>query len=1026
LPKRRDLRSVCLIGSGPIVIGQACEFDYAGCQALKVLREDGFRTIVVNSNPATIMTDPGFADRTYLEPLDLEGVADVLGRERPDALLPTMGGQTALNLGLELAEAGVLEALGIELIGAPPEVIRRAEDRERFRETVREAGLKVPESLVVTSLEDVPGDLSFPVILRPAFTLGGHGGGTAHSRRELEVLLDRALRESPVRQVLVEENLTGWDEFELEVIRDRNDNVVVVCSIENLDPMGVHTGDSVTVAPQMTLSDEAYQELRDAAAAVIRAVGVECGGSNIQFARDRESGDVRVIEMNPRVSRSSALASKATGYPIAKVAAKLAVGYTLDEIPNDLTGTTPASFEPTLDYVVVKVPRFAFEKFPGADRGLGTQMKSVGEAMGIGRTFTEALCKALRSRELDGGAVTPWASFDELPEGLHPWFRAELERLRPGPLHLDDLVADDWLRLKRLGHSDAAVARACGVSEEAARASRRGWGVRPSYRRVDSCAGEVEASSNYLYSTWGEADEEPPAGRSVVILGSGPNRIGQGIEFDYCCVHAAQSFRALGFDAVMVNCNPETVSTDYDTSDRLYFEPLGVEEVLAVCERERPEGVVIQFGGQTPLKLARAIEAAGIRILGTPFEAVDLAEDRERFAALCDDLEIAVPPWGTAAGAEDAVTVAERVGYPVLVRPSYVLGGRNMRICYDPDAVREAATSRVAGSLLVDRFLENAIEIDVDALCDGEETFVAAVMQHVEEAGVHSGDSSCVLPPQSLAAAEHDQVVDAVRRLGPALGVVGLLNVQLALADGRLYVLEANPRASRTVPFASKAIGLNLVQAACRLAAGAGLADLELPEIAPSEVSVKAAVLPFARFPGADPVLGPEMRSTGEVMASASDLPTAFAKAERAAGRRLPSGGTAFLSVRDEDKGVVVPVARALAGLGFRLLATAGTARTLAAAGLVVEYVRKVTEDGEGPSVVDLVRRGRCELVINTPQGSGARTDGYRIREAALAARVPCITTISGAAAAVEAIAHARDEIALSLQERIDAQARSA
>ena len=1029
MPRRRDLRSICLIGSGPIVIGQACEFDYAGCQALKVLREDGFRTVVVNSNPATIMTDPGFADRTYLEPLDLEGVADVLGRERPDALLPTMGGQTALNLALELAEGGVLEALGIELIGAPVEVIRRAEDRERFREIVRATGLKVPESLVVTSRSEVPRNLSFPVILRPAFTLGGHGGGTARSRQQLDALLDRALRESPVRQVLVEESLLGWDEFELEVIRDRRDNVVVVCSIENLDPMGVHTGDSVTVAPQMTLSDEAYQELRDAAAAVVRAVGVECGGSNIQFARNRETGEVRVIEMNPRVSRSSALASKATGYPIAKVAAKLAVGYTLDEIPNDLTRTTPASFEPTLDYVVVKVPRFAFEKFPGADTTLGTQMKSVGEAMGIGRTFTEALLKALRSRELDGGAVTPWASLDEPPAGLHPWFRAELELLRTGPLQIDDLVADDWLRLKRLGLSDADVGAVCGVGEEVARAKRRAWGVRPSYRRVDSCAAEVEAGSNYFYSTWGEADESAPSGGAVVILGSGPNRIGQGIEFDYCCVHAAQSFRALGYEAVMVNCNPETVSTDYDTSDRLYFEPLGAEEVLAVCERERPEGVVIQFGGQTPLKLARAIEAAGFRILGTPFEAVDLAEDRERFAALCDGLGLEVPAWGMAATPGEAVAVAERVGYPVLVRPSYVLGGRSMRVCYEAEAVREA-TERVPGPILVDRFLENAIELDVDALCDGLDTYVGAVMQHVEEAGIHSGDSSCVLPAPSLTANEHAHVVEVVERLGPALGVVGLLNVQLALAEGKLFVLEANPRASRTVPFASKATGVNLVQAACRLAAGARLSDLDLVEgLSPRyalQYHVKAAVLPFARFPGADPVHGPEMRSTGEVMASASDLPTAFAKAERAAGRRLPSSGTAFLSVRDEDKGAVVPVASALHALGFKLLATAGTARVLAAAGLAVEYVRKVTEESGGPSVVDLVRRGRCDLVVNTPQGSGARTDGYLIREAALVARVPCVTTISGAAAAVEAIAHARDEVALSLQERIDAQARSA
>ncbi|HKG44524.1 MAG TPA: carbamoyl-phosphate synthase large subunit [Gaiellaceae bacterium] len=1025
MPKRRDLRSICVIGSGPIVIGQACEFDYAGSQALKVLRADGFRTIVVNSNPATIMTDPGFADRTYVEPLDLESVAAVLRRERPDALLPTLGGQTALNLASELSSAGILDELGVELIGAGFEAIRRAEDRELFRETVRDVALKVPESVIVRDAGDLPAELHFPAILRPAFTLGGHGGGIAHDRDELEAGLERGLRESPVGQVLVEESLIGWDEFELEVMRDANDNVVIVCSIENLDPMGVHTGDSVTVAPQMTLPDEAYQELRDAAATVICAVGVECGGSNIQFARNRESGDVRVIEMNPRVSRSSALASKATGYPIAKVAAKLAVGYTLDEIPNDLTGTTPASFEPTLDYVVVKAPRFAFEKFSGADTTLGTQMKSVGEAMGIGRTFGEAFSKALRSRELDGGALTPWLSVDQLPAGLHPWFRSELERLRLGRLNLADLVSDDWLRLKRLGHSDAAVAEACGVTEEDARASRRAWGVRPSYRRVDSCAAEVEAASSYFYSTWGEASECEPGGGSVVILGSGPNRIGQGIEFDYCCVHAAQSFRALGFEAVMVNCNPETVSTDYDTSDRLYFEPLEAEEVLAICEREQPAGVVIQFGGQTPLKLARAIEAAGFRVLGTPFEAVDLAEDRERFAALCDELGIAVPPWGTATSAEEAVEVAERVGYPVLVRPSYVLGGRSMRVCYDAEAVREAAAAE--GTLLVDRFLEDAIEIDADALCDGHETFVAAVMQHVEEAGVHSGDSSCVLPPPSLTRSERRAVAHAVRRLGPALGVIGLLNVQLAIADGELYVLEANPRASRTVPFASKAIGVNLVEAACRLAAGATVAELAL-SVAPNEgqVSVKAAVLPFARFPGADPVLGPEMRSTGEVMATASDLPTAFAKAERAAGRRLPSSGTAFLSVRDEDKGVVVPVAQALVGLGFRLLATAGTAHTLAGAGLAVEYVRKVTEEGEGPTVVDLVRRGRCDLVINTPQGSGARTDGYRIREAALVARVPCITTVSGAAAAVEAIAHARDEVALSLQERIDAEARSA
>jgi carbamoyl-phosphate synthase large subunit len=1022
VPRRRDLHSICLIGSGPIVIGQACEFDYAGCQALKVLREDGFRTIVVNSNPATIMTDPGFADRTYLEPLDLAGVADVLERERPDALLPTMGGQTALNLALQLVEAGVLEALGIELIGAGLDAIRRAEDRERFREAVRSVGLRVPQSRIVTSLDDL-GGVSLPAVIRPAFTLGGHGGGFVltpeHLRRQVEI----GLRESPIGQVLVEESVRGWDEFELEVMRDRKDNVVVVCSIENLDPMGVHTGDSVTVAPQMTLSDIAYQELRDASAAVIRAIGVETGGSNIQFARDRGTGELRVIEMNPRVSRSSALASKATGYPIAKVAAKLAVGYTLDEIPNDLTKTTPASFEPTLDYVVVKFPRFAFEKFPGADTQLGTQMKSVGEAMGIGRTFAEAFMKAMRSRELDLSAPTPWNGLEDPPEGLHPWFQDELERVLTVLDGVHSLETVDWLAVKRAGLSDAQIAERCGVSEAEARAVRLRSGVRPVYRRVDSCAGEVAAESNYFYSTWGERDEVPAAGEKprVVILGSGPNRIGQGIEFDYCCVHAAQSFRALGYEAVMVNCNPETVSTDYDTSDRLYFEPLGIEEVLGVCERERPEGVVIQFGGQTPLKLARALEAAGFRILGTPFEAIDLAEDRQRFAGLLGELGIRCPAWGIAESGTEACAIAHRIGFPVLVRPSYVLGGRAMRVCYRENEVLQAFHANVHGRTLVDRFLENAVEIDVDALCDGEETYVGAVMQHVEEAGVHSGDSACVLPAQGLDATVAAEVDAVVRRLGPALGVVGLLNVQLAVADGEVFVLEVNPRASRTVPFASKATGVNLVAAACRLMTGERLSSLAMHGgQPPGHVSVKAAVLPFARFPGSDPVLGPEMRATGEVMATAVDLPSAFAKAERAAGRPLPTSGTAFLSVRDVDKSGVVPVAAAFAGLGFRLVATAGTSRTLRAAGLEVEQV------GKGQEVVDLIRRRRCDLVVNTPQGSGPRRDGYRIREAALVARIPCITTLSGASAAVHAIANARTEIALSLQERIEAAAQTA
>ncbi len=935
-------------------------------------------------------------------------------RERPDALLPTLGGQTALNLAVELDRAGVLEELEVELLGATIDVIRRAEDRELFREAVEQCGLRCPRSWIVTDLADLAG-VPAPAVVRPAFTLGGHGGGFADTDEALRRQVERGLAESPIGQVLVDESLLGWDEFELEVIRDRRDNVVIVCSIENLDPMGVHTGDSVTVAPQMTLPDEAYQELRDAAAAVIRAVGVETGGSNIQFARSRETGEVRVIEMNPRVSRSSALASKATGYPIAKVAAKLAVGYTLDEIPNDLTKTTPASFEPTLDYVVVKFPRFAFEKFPGADATLGTQMKSVGEAMGIGRTFTEAFLKAFGSRELDPGSPSPWATVDDIPDGVHPWFRGQLELARR------ELASRDIRRAKRAGWGDDSIGAAWGTSGEEVRRARYARGIRPSYRRVDSCAGEVAAESNYYYSTWGEEDEALPEATAprVVILGSGPNRIGQGIEFDYCCVHAVQTFRALGYEAVMVNCNPETVSTDYDTSDRLYFEPLSPEEVLAVLDRERPVGVVTQFGGQTPLRLARHIEAAGFKIMGTPHDAIDLAEDRERFGALARELDVRCPPWATVEGPEEAIAAAREIGYPVLVRPSYVLGGRAMRVCDDEVELR-AAMRAVSGPVLVDRFVENAIEIDVDALCDGDEVYVAAVMQHVEEAGVHSGDSSCVLPAQSLTLAHAFEIEHVVKRLGAGLGVVGLLNVQLAIADGVVYVLEANPRASRTVPFASKAIGINLVEAACKLAAGATLAALALPQPRPAEISVKAAVLPFARFPGADPVLGPEMRSTGEVMASASDLPTALAKAERAAGRPLPGSGTAFLSVKDADKPALAPIAAALAGLGFGIVATSGTARTLRAAGLEVEEIGKVAEQQDGePTVVDLIKERRCDLVINTPQGSGARADGYLIREAALVARVPCITTVSGAAAAVHAIANARAEATLSLQERI-------
>jgi carbamoyl-phosphate synthase large subunit len=1000
VPLREDLGSICLIGSGPIVIGQACEFDYAGCQAVKVLREEGFRTIVVNSNPATIMTDPGFADATYLEPLDVAGVSAVLRRERPDALLPTMGGQTALNLARELHRRGVLDELGIELIGAGVEAIDRAEDRELFKLAVESCGLAVAASRIVTDLSQLDG-VRVPAVVRPAFTLGGQGGGFVSTADELRRQVALGLAESPIGQVLVEESLRGWDEFELEVVRDRADNVVIVCSIENLDPMGVHTGDSITVAPQMTLADEDYQELRDAAADVIRAVGVDTGGSNIQFARDRETAELRVIEMNPRVSRSSALASKATGYPIAKVAARLAVGYTLDEIPNDLTGTTPASFEPTLDYVVVKVPRFAFEKFPGASRTLGTQMKSVGESMGIGRTFAEAFDKAMRGLELDP---------DWRPEGLHPWFQEELRRAA-----LPETGASDTGKGPAGGGEVPARSRlsaepALRVEPASDTFSTRAGTGPVVFRRVDSCAGEVEAASNYFYSTRDERDERPPTpGRSVVIVGSGPNRIGQGIEFDYCCVHAAASFRAQGYESVIVNCNPETVSTDYDTSDRLYFEPLDADAVLAVLEREQPVGVCIQFGGQTPLKLARAIETAGFRILGTPFEAVDLAEDRERFGRLAAGLGVRCPEWGIAATGDEAVAIACRVGYPVLVRPSYVLGGRAMRVCYGDDDVR-AAMGVVEGAVLVDRFLENAIELDVDALCDGADTYVAAVMEHVEEAGIHSGDSSCVLPAPS----DSEEIRAVVRRLGPALGVVGLLNVQLAIAGGEIFVLEVNPRASRTVPFASKATGVNLVDAACRLAAGARIADLELPpegSACPGR-HVKAAVLPFARFPGADPVLGPEMRSTGEVMASGADLATAFSKAERAAGRALPSSGRAFLSVRDADKVAVVPIAQALASLGFHLVATSGTVSALELAGIAVERVEK------GDAVVELVRGGDVDLILNTPQGRNARRDGYAIREAAVIARVPCITTLAVARAAVDAIANARAEEPLSLQER--------
>jgi carbamoyl-phosphate synthase large subunit len=1042
LPRRTDIRSVALIGSGPIVIGQACEFDYSGSQALRVLRAEGMRTVLINSNPATIMTDGWWADRTYLEPLDLEGATAVLRKERPDALLPTLGGQTALNLASDLYAAGVLEELGIELIGASYEAIRRAEDRELFAATVAEIGLRVPTSVIATSMSQAAAALAtkqlrLPLVVRPAFTLGGHGGGFAHTPEQFEATVARGLRESPISQVLLEESVAGWGEFELEVIRDRNDNVVVVCSIENVDPMGVHTGDSATVAPAQTLSDREYQRLRNAAADVIRAVGVETGGSNVQFALERTTGDLVVIEMNPRVSRSSALASKATGYPIAKVATKLAIGYTLDEIPNDITRTTPAAFEPTLDYVVVKLPRFAFEKFPGADTGLTTQMKSVGEVMGIGRTFAEAWGKAMRSRELDGpprtsGSVAEaeWDRFDAIQgrltagedpaalaaeSSVHPWFLDEWERIAHSErmlqrTRLDDLVETDWRRLKALGLADARIAELAGSDEQTVRELRLGHGVRPVFKAVDSCAAEVEAEAPYFYSAYEVEDELEPSDRqSIVILGAGPNRIGQGIEFDYCCVRAAETFRKLGYDAVMVNCNPETVSTDADCSNRLYFEPLTIEDVLEVVERERPLGVVVQFGGQTPLRLARRLEQAGVPILGTPFSAIDIAEDRERFGQVLAELGLRAPPWGIAGDADEAVAIAGRIGYPVLVRPSYVLGGRAMRICDDEESLRSAP---VQPGSLVDRFVDDAIEVDVDAICDGERTVIGAIMQHVEEAGVHSGDSTCVIPPMSLGQQVEEDIRRQTAAIAEALGVRGLINVQFAVQGSEINVLEANPRASRTVPFVSKATGRDLVEGACRAALGL---PVELVESELEHTSVKAAVLPFQRFAGADSTLGPEMRSTGEVMGIGPDFPTAFGKAERAAGRPLPRTGTAFLSVRDRDKPAATMLAALLQSLGFELVATTGTARALRRIGIPVGSVRKV---GEGsPNVVDLLGAGGIQLVINTPGGRGTRVDGYEIRAAAIAHRVPCITTMAGAAAAVQSIAQAQAVEPVALQD---------
>jgi carbamoyl-phosphate synthase large subunit len=1050
VPRRKDLNSILILGSGPIVIGQACEFDYSGTQACKALREEGYRVVLVNSNPATIMTDPDMADATYIEPLTAEMVEKILERERPDALLPTVGGQTALNLAVELAERGSLARLGVELIGAKVDAIRISEDRQRFKETMTRIGLEVPESGTASSLAEaqaIAGRIGYPAVVRPSFTLGGSGGGVAYNVQEFDAIVERGLSLSPVGQVLVEQSVLGWKEFELEVMRDLSDNVVIVCSIENLDPMGVHTGDSITVAPAQTLTDREYQRMRTAAIRVIRAVGVETGGSNIQFAVDPATGRQVVIEMNPRVSRSSALASKATGFPIARIAAKLAVGYALDEIRNDITKETPASFEPTIDYVVVKIPRFAFEKFRGADRVLTTQMKSVGEVMAMGRTFQEALQKGLRSLEMGGedpgwdgteirdpaqirerlvtptrerlaavrSAVLAGMPAEEIASlsRIDPWFVeqiAEIVRFEEGirSSRGHPIPRSRLREAKRRGFSDRKLARLTGTGEEEIRQRRVGEGIVPAYKRVDTCGAEFEAKTPYLYSTYEEECEaHPGTRRKILILGSGPNRIGQGIEFDYCCCQAAFALREEGFETLMLNCNPETVSTDYDTSDRLYFEPLTFEDVMNVVERERPEGVIVQFGGQTPLNLALRLQRAGVPILGTSPDSIDLAEDRKRFAGLARELGITVPPWGSARTVEEALAVAEQIGYPVLVRPSYVLGGRAMTIAYDEHQLAayaaEAAQVSPSHPLFVDRFLEDAFEVDVDAIGDGERVVIAGILQHIEEAGIHSGDSFCVLPTYRITPEHLERIREQTRRLGKALGVRGLMNVQLAIKDSTLYVLEVNPRASRTVPFVSKGTGVPFARVAAKVMAGKTLEDLGVTaEPVPGAVFVKGVVFPFIRFPGEDPILGPEMKSTGEAMGISPTFGHAFAKAQMACGLTLPTTGRVFLSVNDNDKEAVVPIAEGLARLGFRLLATAGTAERLARAGLAVEMVYKVNEGR--PNVVDRILNREIHLILNTPLGRESHFDEKAIRRTATARGIPCITTLSGGAAAVEGI----------------------
>jgi carbamoyl-phosphate synthase large subunit len=1061
MPRRTDIHKILIIGSGPIVIGQGCEFDYSGTQACKALMEEGFETALVNSNPATIMTDPETATRTYIEPLTVESLTAIIKRERPDALLPTVGGQTALNLALALDDAGALVEYGVEMIGAKREAISVAEDRELFKRAMEEEGLPMPRGGFAhtwSEAEEIVETTGYPAIIRPSFTLGGTGGGTAYNPEEFEEIVRGGLAASPVNQVLIEESILGWKEFELEVMRDLADNVVIICSIENFDPMGVHTGDSITVAPAQTLTDVEYQTLRDMAIKIIRKVGVETGGSNIQFAVNPENGEVRVIEMNPRVSRSSALASKATGFPIAKIAAKLAVGYTLDEIANDITRSTPAAFEPTIDYVVAKIPKWAFEKFRDAEDVLGTQMKSVGEVMAIGRTFKEALFKGLRSLE----AVTPLrladVTDDELQRKLarpnsqrfsyityalrNNWPISEIHRLsRIDPWFLEQLqdvmeiqksveglkleeISPELLReFKEAALSDRRLAYLTGSSENEVRARRKSLGVVPVYKRVDTCGAEFESFTPYLYSTYEEEDEAAPtARRKIMILGSGPNRIGQGIEFDYCCCHASFALRGAGFETIMVNCNPETVSTDYDTSDRLYFEPLTFEDVMNIVDTERPEGIIVQFGGQTPLNLAMRLHEAGAPIIGTTPDSIDLAEDRKRFGALLSELGIPQPENGTAVSTEEAKAVAARIGYPVLVRPSYVLGGRAMAIVYDEKSLDEYMRTAVDASpekpVLIDKFLERAAEFDVDALADETACVVAAIQEHIEEAGIHSGDSSCVLPPVRIAEEHVETMRHYTRVLARALKVRGLLNIQFAIKDDRVYVLEVNPRASRTVPFVSKATGVPLARVAALVMAGQTLESFCLPDdLTVSRFFIKSPVFPFAKFPGVDPILSPEMHSTGEVMGIGETFGEAYAKAMMGAGIDLPREGTAFISVNDADKGQSVVLARRLARLGFKLLATIGTAARLREVGLEVESVFKVNEGR--PNIADKIKQGEIALVINTPLGMASHFDERAIRRAALQHGVPCVTTMTGAQAIVEAIiAFAGSRaVPLSLQE---------